>query len=79
MMNVLVVDIGGTNVKLWKTGEADKLKFPSGKLLDPGQLVKQVKKLTTDWTFERVSIGYPGQVANGRDRWPILITSDPVG
>jgi predicted NBD/HSP70 family sugar kinase len=66
MMNVLVVDIGGTNVKLWKTGEADKLKFPSGKLLDPGQLVKQVKKLTTDWTFERVSIGYPGQVANGR-------------
>jgi hypothetical protein len=51
-VNVLVIDIGGTNVKIWKTGEADKLKFPSGKSLDPSGLVKQIKRLTTDWTFE---------------------------
>lgn len=65
-MNILVVDIGGTNVNIWKTGEADKLKFPSGKKLDPSALVEQIKGLTSDWSFERVSIGYPGHVLNGR-------------
>jgi polyphosphate glucokinase len=65
-MNILVIDVGGTNVKLWKTGEADKLKFPSGKSLDPPALVKQAKELAADWSFDRVSIGYPGDVVNGR-------------
>lgn len=65
-MNILVVDIGGTNVKVWKTGESDKLKIPSGKSLDPCQLLTEIRKLTADWTFERVSIGYPGKVVNGR-------------
>lgn len=65
-MNILVIDIGGTNVKVWTTGEADKVKFPSGKSLDPAALVKKVRKLTADWNFDRVSIGYPGAVVNGR-------------
>lgn len=65
-MNILVVDIGGTNVKIWTTGEADKVKFPSGKTLDPDNMVKRVKKLAADWKFDRVSIGYPGSVVNGR-------------
>ena len=61
-MNILVIDIGGTNVKIWKTGEADKEKFPSGKKLTPQLMVDEVKKLAGDWKFDRVSIGYPGEV-----------------
>jgi predicted NBD/HSP70 family sugar kinase len=64
-VNILVIDIGGTNVKVWKTGEADKEKISSGKELTPSELVKEVKKVTADWEFERVSIGYPGEVRNG--------------
>src|SRR4051794_14883061 len=65
-MNILVIDIGGTNVKIWKSGEADKAKFPSGKKLTPKNLVAEVKAASSDWKFERVSIGYPGEVRHGQ-------------
>src|SRR6478672_8560347 len=65
-MNILVIDIGGTNIKVWKTGESDKLKCPSGKACTPKELINQVKELASDWQYERVSIGYPGDVRNGR-------------
>lgn len=67
-MNILVIDIGGTNVKVWKTDEFDKVKIPSSKELTPKQLVEGVEKMTADskeWKFDRVSIGYPGDVHNG--------------
>src|SRR4051812_31085141 len=65
-MNILVIDIGGSNVKIWKTGESDKEKFPSGKTCTPNKLIENVKQATTDWPFERISIGYPGEVRNGQ-------------
>lgn len=65
-MNILVVDIGGTNVKIWKTEEAEKTKLPSGKKLTPRALVEGVKEATADWKIDRISIGYPGDVLNGR-------------
>jgi predicted NBD/HSP70 family sugar kinase len=65
-MHVLVLDIGGSNVKVWKTGEADKLKVPSGKGFKPQKLVEEVREASADWAFDRVSIGYPGDVLNGR-------------
>ncbi len=65
-MNVLVVDIGGTNVKLWMTGSVEKVKFPSGKTLTPEQLMKEARALLGERTFDRVSIGYPGDVVHGR-------------
>jgi predicted NBD/HSP70 family sugar kinase len=64
-MNILVIDIGGTNTKIWKTGETDKIKIPSGKELTPNVLVDKVKEYAGDWQFERVSIGYPGEVRHG--------------
>ena len=64
-MNILVIDIGGTNIKIWTTGESDKLKFPSGSTCTPKDLVAKVKELAADWQFERVSIGYPGDVRHG--------------
>jgi len=65
-MNILVVDIGGTNAKVWKTGEADKLKVPSGKDFTPEKLVAEVREASSDWAFDRISIGYPGDVIQGR-------------
>lgn len=65
-MHILVVDIGGTNVKIWKTGESDCEKISSGKKLTPGRLVEHVKAVAGDWHFDRVSLGYPGDVHNGR-------------
>jgi predicted NBD/HSP70 family sugar kinase len=65
-MNILVIDIGGTNVKVWKTEEAEKTKFPSGKDLTPQSLVEGVKDAIANWRIERVSIGYPGEIRNGR-------------
>jgi polyphosphate glucokinase len=65
-MNVLVIDIGGTNVKIWKTENAEKTKVPSGKKLTPAALMDGVKEATVDWPVERVSIGFPGEIRNGR-------------
>jgi polyphosphate glucokinase len=64
-VNILVIDIGGTSVKLWKTGETDVMKFRSGKKLTPDRLLRKVTKATADWSFDRVSIGYPAATSNG--------------
>jgi polyphosphate glucokinase len=65
-MNVLVVDIGGTNVKILATGQAAPRKFPSGPTLTPKGMVAGVKKLAGDWKYDVVSIGYPGPILGGR-------------
>jgi predicted NBD/HSP70 family sugar kinase len=79
-MNTLVIDIGGTNVKLWRTGERDKIKFESGSDLTPPKLVKLVKKHLGDWHFDRVSIGYPGQVLHSHpSEEPLNLGSGWVG
>jgi predicted NBD/HSP70 family sugar kinase len=66
LMNVLVIDIGGTNVKFLATGQAEPRKFPSGPTLTPEAMVSGVKKHTPDWKYDAVSIGYPGRVLHGR-------------
>jgi polyphosphate glucokinase len=71
-MNVLVVDIGGNSVKILITGETDPRKFPSGPKMTPRMMVSNVLKLTEDWTYDAVSIGYPGRV---RENHPV---SEPV-
>jgi polyphosphate glucokinase len=64
-MNILVIDIGGTNAKIWATGEPDKIKVPSGKKLTPDELIEEVASASTEWKFDRVSIGFPGEVRHG--------------
>ncbi len=61
-MNVLVIDVGGTNVKILATGQSEVRKFPSGPTLTPKRMVAEVKKLAGDWKYDAVSIGYPGQI-----------------
>jgi polyphosphate glucokinase len=65
-MNVLAIDVGGTHIKILATGEKTPLKFVSGTKMTPKQMVSGVKKLAADWSYEAVSIGYPGPVLHGR-------------
>jgi polyphosphate glucokinase len=65
-MNVLAIDVGGTNVKILVSGQSEPRRFPSGLTLTPGEMVSQVKKLAADWDYDVVSIGYPGRVHHGR-------------
>ena len=61
-MNVLVVDVGGTHVKILATGQPEPVKFPSGPTLTARQMVSGVRKLARGWKYDVVSIGYPGPV-----------------
>jgi polyphosphate glucokinase len=63
---VLVIDVGGTNVKLLATGQKEPRKFPSGPVMTPEDMVREVKKAVKDWNYDVVSIGYPGPVIHGR-------------
>ena len=65
-MNVLVVDVGGTYVKILATGQEEPRRFPSGPTLIPEKMVAAVKKLAEDWKYDVVSLGYPGVVVRGR-------------
>jgi predicted NBD/HSP70 family sugar kinase len=65
-MKVLVIDIGGTNVKFLATGHPEPRKFPSGKELTPDAMVARVKQDTVDWEYDVLSIGYPGLIKDGR-------------
>jgi polyphosphate glucokinase len=65
-MKVLVVDVGGTHVKVLVTGQTEPRKFLSGPKLTAARMVSGVKKLARDWKYEAVSIGYPGPVLHDR-------------
>jgi polyphosphate glucokinase len=66
IMRVLVLDVGGTNVKVGIAGTRRTLKFPSGPTLTPGRMCRQVRRLVADWDFDVITIGYPGPVRRGR-------------
>ncbi len=63
---MLVIDIGGNNVKVLATGQTESRKFSSGPGLTPKQMVAGVKKLTRDWKYDVISMGYPGMVVRNR-------------
>jgi polyphosphate glucokinase len=63
---VLVIDVGGTSVKILATGQAECRSFPSGATLTPKGMVAEVKKLAADWKYDVLSIGIPGPVLHGR-------------
>ena len=63
---VLVVDVGGTNVKMRATGQKDVTKIPSGPTMSASKAVDIVKRASRGWDFDRISLGYPGPIINGR-------------
>jgi polyphosphate glucokinase len=65
-MKVLVIDIGGTHVKILATGHDERREFESGPGLTVRQMVSGVKRLAKGWQYDAVSIGYPGLVLKGR-------------
>jgi predicted NBD/HSP70 family sugar kinase len=64
-MKTLVIDVGGTNVKVLATGHKIEIKIPSGPKMTAAKMVASVKKATTGWKYDTVSIGYPGPVVHG--------------
>jgi polyphosphate glucokinase len=65
-MKILVIDVGGTNIKV-KVQDNDAVrKVPSGPELTPAEMVGLVRTAAADWDYDAVSIGYPGPVVNGR-------------
>jgi polyphosphate glucokinase len=64
--NVLVIDVGGTSIKILATGQSESRSFRSGKRLTPRLMISGVKKLSADWAYDAVAIGYPGPVLSGR-------------
>jgi polyphosphate glucokinase len=65
-MKVLVIDIGGTHVKVLATGHKVHREFESGPALTPRRVVSGVRKLVADWKYNAISIGYPGPVLRNR-------------
>ena len=65
-MKVLVIDVGGTHVKVLATGQKLQREIISGKHLTPKRMVSDVRKLTADWDYDVVSIGHPGPVLNNQ-------------
>lgn len=63
-VRILVVDIGGTKLKILASSETDPRKMPSGKTLTPVKMVEAVRELAHGWKYDAVSIGFPGQVGH---------------
>jgi polyphosphate glucokinase len=62
---VLAIDVGGTHVKVLASGRRTPLAIPSGASMTARQMVRDVRKETAGWTYDVVSIGYPGPVLHG--------------
>ncbi|OCX26949.1 MULTISPECIES: ROK family protein [Bradyrhizobium] len=63
---VLAIDVGGTHVKVMTDKERIKREFESGPNLSATEMVRQVRALTRDWSYDVISVGYPGPVVHDR-------------
>ncbi len=66
MSKILVIDIGGTNVKILATGQDEARKIPSGLTMTAADMVAKVKDAAKDWDYQAISIGYPGPILQGK-------------
>ena len=58
--SILVIDVGGTKIKILAAGQTEPRKAPSGKGFTPAKLVDSVNELAHDWNYDAISLGYPG-------------------
>src|SRR5689334_20715165 len=65
-LRILAIDVGGTHVKVLRSGKSERRKFASGPELTASEMVAQVLDLTSDWDYDAVSMGYPGPVVHNR-------------
>jgi hypothetical protein len=59
---ILSIDVGGTKVKILASGDTEPRKMPSGRKLQPAEMVEEVKALARGWKYDRIALGFPGQV-----------------
>jgi len=64
-MKVLMIDVGGSNVKFMNARDGEMRKLKSGSELTAQAMVDGVLEATSDWEFDKISIGYPGLVRKG--------------
>src|SRR5579863_4327939 len=64
--NILVIDVGGTHVKIADQQHKAPVKIDSGPRMTAAVMVADVRKTTADWKYSAISIGYPGPVLHGR-------------
>ncbi len=65
-MKILMIDIGGSNVKLMLTGQKEMRKIPSDRKFSAKDFVTQVKENLAGWSFDAISMGFPGLVKDGQ-------------
>lgn len=65
-MKILVIDVGGTNVKVSMRGRKKPMRIPSGPQMTAAAMVKAVIAATKDWKYDGVTIGFPGPAAKDR-------------
>src|ERR1700679_673597 len=65
-MNVLGVDIGGTNLKFRTQRQEEVIKVPSGPKMTPEVMMAAIKKNTAGWKYDHVSVGFPGPVIHDK-------------
>jgi len=61
---ILVIDIGGTKMKILASGQTEPRKVASGRRLTPSRMVDLVKTLAEGWDFDAISLGFPGLVGD---------------
>jgi polyphosphate glucokinase len=64
-MRILVIDVGGTHVKLLATGRRKRREFRSGTGMTAARMVTEARRVTADWQYDAITIGYPGPVRDG--------------
>lgn len=65
-MDILVVDVGGHSVKMKVSSSPEIRRFPSGPALGAAEMVEGVRRATADWSYQVVTVGYPGLVRRGK-------------
>jgi polyphosphate glucokinase len=70
--NVLVVDIGGSHIKVYARNRQEPIKIESGPAMTPRKMIDAVRTVINGWPYRAVSVGYPGPVVHGR------VLRDPV-
>jgi len=58
-MRILVIDVGGTHVKVLATGHKQRLEFPSGPKMTPAKIVAAVRAATVGWKYDAVLSSFP--------------------
>jgi len=66
VLKILTIDVGGTNVKVLTNEQHEPRKVASGSKMTAAQMVAAVQTLTADWSYDVISIGYPGPVLHGK-------------